>query len=105
MTFLMNDIFLTSGSLICDNGMYRALLIVQTYRKGQKQPNNHSCTELSKTQFFTVSLKKPPKYQSLLIFQNFKKRHCLLEHLFCYCSYFRVKEKRAWCASEPQKTA
>ena len=71
----MNDIFQTSGSLICDNGMYRALLIVQTYRKGQKQPNNHSCTELSKTQFFTVSIvKKNPEISKFTNFSKFQKK-------------------------------
>ena len=33
-------------------------MIVQTFEKGQKQPSSHSCTELSKTQFFPVSIVK-----------------------------------------------
>ena len=36
--------------------MYRTRLIVQTYEKGQTQSDSHSCTELSKTQFFPVSI-------------------------------------------------
>ena len=38
--------------------MYRTNLIMQTYGKGQKQPSSPSCTELSKTQLFPVSIVK-----------------------------------------------
>ena len=52
----MNHIFPTSVLFKRNSEMYRTRLIVQTYEKGQTQSDSHSCTELSKTQFFPVSI-------------------------------------------------
>ena len=39
--------------MVRDDGLYR---LYKHMEKGQKQPNSHSCTELSKTQCFPVSI-------------------------------------------------
>ena len=62
---------------VCDNGMYRTELIVETYEKGQKQPSNHSCNEMSKTQFLYTTYVVLDYDFEYIIWSFFKWTHLL----------------------------